>query len=82
MIGLHVGAVAILYGTYTYVPPKHLAVHEGDVPPVAPAVACTFILSAQFFCIYAAVQFSRTFSQFSGVKMSSFENAMLTATKT
>jgi hypothetical protein len=81
MIGLYVGAVAIIYGAYTYVPPKHLAVHKGDVPPVAPAVACTFILSAQFFCLYAAVQFSRTFSQFSGVKMSAFENAMLTATK-
>merc|ERR1740127_110160 len=37
MIGLYVGAVAIIYGAYTYVPPKHLAVHEGDVPPVAPA---------------------------------------------
>jgi len=81
MIGLYVGACAIIYGAYTYVPPRELAVHEGDVPPVAPAVACTFILSAQFFCCYAAVQFSRTFSQFSGVKMSAFENAMLTATK-
>jgi len=81
MIGLYVGAVAIVYGAYSYVPPNELRVHEGDVPPVAPAVACTFILSAQFFCVYAAVQFARTFSQFSGVKMSAFENAMLTATK-
>jgi hypothetical protein len=81
MIGLYVGACAIIYGAYTYVPPKELAVHEGETPPVAPAVACTFILSAQFFICYACVQFSRTFSQFSGVKMSSFENAMLTATK-
>jgi len=81
MIGLYVGAVAIVYGAYSYVPPSELRVHEGDVPPVAPAVACTFILSAQFFCVYAAVQFARTFSQFSGVKMSAFENAMLTATK-
>jgi len=80
MIGLYVGVVAIIYGAVSYVPPKELAVHEGDVPPVAPAVACTMILSAQYFCLYAAVQFSRTFSQFSGLKMSAFENAMLTAT--
>jgi hypothetical protein len=81
MIGLYIGAVAIVYGAYTYVPPEELRVHDGDVPPVAPAVACTFILSAQFFCCYAAVQISRTFSQFSGAKMSAFENAMLTACK-
>jgi len=81
MIGLYVGAVAIVYGAYTYKPPKDLAVHEGDVPPVAPAVACTFLLSGFFFCTYALVQFSRTFSQFSGAKMSAFENAMLTACK-
>ena len=35
--GLYVGAVAIVYG---------LAIHDGDVLPVAPAVSCTFILSA------------------------------------
>jgi len=80
MIGLYAGAVGIIYGAINYVPPKELAVHDGDIPPVAPAVACTMILSAQFFCLYAAVQVSRTFSQFSSVKMSSFENAMLTAT--
>jgi len=80
MIGLYVGAVCIIYGAINYVPPQHLRVHAGDIPPVSPAVACTMILSAQFFLVYAAVQFSRTFSQFSGVKMSKFENAMMTAT--
>jgi hypothetical protein len=79
MIGLYVGVIAIIYGAVTYKPPKELAVH-GETPPVAPAVACTMILSGQYFCLYAAVQFARTFSQFSGVKMSAFENAMLTAT--
>ena len=38
------------------------------------------ILSAQFFILYAPVLFPRAFSQFSAVKMSKFENAMLTAT--
>ena len=55
---------------------------EGDIPPVALAVACTFIFSAQFFICYAAVQASRTFSQFTGAKMSAFENVTLTAVQT
>jgi len=81
MIGLYVGAVSIVYGAYTYVPPKELAVHGDETPPVAPAVACTFLLSGFFFCAYAAVQLARTVSQFTGAKMSAFENAMLTAVK-
>jgi len=81
MIGLYVGAVAIVYGAITYVPPQELRVHEGEIPPPAPAVACTFILSAQFFLCYFCVQVSRTVSQFTSAKMSSFENAMLTAVK-
>jgi hypothetical protein len=81
IIGLYVGAVAIVYGAYSYEPPQELRVHEGDIPPPAPAVACTFLLSGFFFCTYFIVQCSRTYSQFSGAKMSSFENAMLTAVK-
>ena len=81
MIGLYVGAVAIVYGAYSYVPPQELRVHDGEIPPVAPAVACTFLLSGFFFCTYALVQAARTYSQFTGAKMSAFENAMLTAVK-
>ena len=82
VVGLYVGAVAIVYGAYTYFPPRGLAIHDGDVLPVAPVVACTFVVSAQFFCYYAAVVFDRTFTQFSGQKFSShFEEAMLTAAK-
>jgi len=81
MIGLYVGAVAIVYGAYNYVPPQELRVHDGEIPPVAPAVACTFLLSGFFFCTYALVQAARTYSQFTGAKMSAFENAMLTAVK-
>merc|ERR1719252_32185 len=37
MIGLYVGAICIIYGTYTYVPPK--GSWPGDkIPPVSPAV--------------------------------------------
>merc|ERR1719453_1061665 len=79
MIGLYAGAIAIIYGAYNYEPPEELRVHKGELPPVMPAVACTFLLSSFFFCTYAVVQVSRTYSQFTGQSMSSFENAMLTA---
>ena len=39
-LGLYVGTIAIVYGAYTYVPPKDLAIHAGDVLPVAPAATC------------------------------------------
>merc|ERR1719252_131425 len=81
MIGLYVGAVAIIYGTVTYVPEKELAVH-GELPPVAPAVACTMILSVQFFMVYAFLNFARTWAQFTKTRFSKFEDAMLTAAQT
>jgi len=80
MIGLYVGALMIIYGAVTYEPPAGMSPHGGKTPPVAPAVACTMILACQFFVVYAGVQFSRTFTQFSGMKISKFENAMMTAT--
>jgi len=44
MICLYIGAICIIYGTYTYVPPA--GSWPGDtLPPVSPAVACTMILA-------------------------------------
>jgi len=80
MLFLYVGVIAIIYGIINYQPPAGLW-PEG-VPPVSPAVQCTVILSCQFFLVYAAVQFSRTFTQFSGVKTTKVEEAMITATHT
>merc|ERR1719235_1208546 len=80
MLGLYVGAICIVYGTVNYVPEKHLAVH-GELPPVSPAVQCTMILSTQFFLVYAAMQFARTWTQFTGMKTTKFEKAMDTATQ-
>merc|ERR1719482_2376086 len=79
MLGLYVGVVCVIYGIYTYVPPKGIW-PEGKDFPVSPAVQCTTILTCQYFVIYALVAFSRTFTQFSQTKMTKFENAMLTAT--
>merc|ERR1719335_258634 len=75
MIGLYVGAICIIYGTYTYVPPK--GSWPGDkVPPVSPAVACTMILASMYFIVYAGIQFGKTFQSFSGVQSSKLTGAL------
>jgi len=79
LVGLYVGVLCVIYGIYTFEPPK--GTWPGDkIPPVSPAVACVMILSCQYFLVYAGVQFAKTISEFSGTNMSSFEEAMLTAT--
>jgi len=79
MLFLYVGVVCIIYGIITYEPPKG-SWPGGEIPPVSPAVQCVMILSCQFFCVYAGVQFARSFTQLTGAKMTKFENAMSTAT--
>jgi len=79
LLGLYGGAIAIVYGTWTYVPPKGTW-PEGKGFPVAPAVQCTMILSMQFFVVYGLIQVARTWTQFTKMKMTKFENAMMTAT--
>merc|ERR1719262_513104 len=79
MLGLYVGVICVIYGIYTYEPPKGTW-PEGKTFEVSPAVQCTTILTCQYFVIYAAVQVSRTWTQFTGQKMSQFENAVMTAT--
>merc|ERR1719378_1832280 len=75
MIGLYIGAVVIIYGTYTYVPPK--GSWPGDkLPPVSPAVGCTMILSSMYFIVYAGIQFAKTFQSFSGVDSSKLTGAL------
>merc|ERR1719299_329616 len=75
MIGLYVGAICIIYGTYTYVPPK--GAWPGDkIPPVSPAVGCTMILATMYFIVYAGIQFGETFQSFSGVDSSKLKGAL------
>merc|ERR1719146_282379 len=75
MIGLYVGAICIIYGTYTYVPPK--GSWPGDsIPPVSPAVGCTMILASMYFLVYAGIQFGKTFQSFSGVDSSKLTGAL------
>merc|ERR1719380_305178 len=75
MIGLYVGAICIIYGTYTYVPPK--GSWPGDkIPPVSPAVGCTMILASMYFIVYAGIQFGETFKSFSGIETSKLTGAL------
>merc|ERR1719261_1112828 len=75
MIGLYIGVVCIIYGTYTYVPPA--GSWPGDrIPPVSPAVACTMILTSMYFIVYAGIQIGKTFQSFSGVNSSKLTGAL------
>merc|ERR1719456_82185 len=75
MIGLYVGAVCIIYGTYTYVPPA--GSWPGDkIPPVSPAVGCTMILASMYFLVYAGIQFGETFKTLSKIDSSKLTGAL------
>merc|ERR1719305_1252487 len=84
LVMLYGGALAVVYGIITYVPPKGIW-PEGKDFPVAPAVQCTINLSCQYFIVYGLIQVARTFTQFTGGnreghQMTKFENIMMTAT--
>merc|ERR1719387_307507 len=51
LLMLYVGALGVVYGICTFVPPKGVW-REGKKFPGAPAVQCTMILSCQFFIVY------------------------------
>merc|ERR1719299_348239 len=75
MIALYIGAISLIYGTYTYKPPA--GSWPGDkIPPVSPAVACTMILTSMYFFVYAGIQFGKTFESFSGVDSSKLTGAL------
>merc|ERR1719355_567946 len=79
LLGLYGGALGVAYGIVTYVPPKGIWPAGKDFP-VAPAVQCTISLSIQYFTVYGLIQVARTWTQFTKMKMTKFENAMMTAT--
>jgi len=79
LLGLYGGALAVAYGIVTYKPPAGTW-PEGKEFHVAPAVQCTMILSFQYFTVYGLIQIARTWTQFTKVRTTKFENAMMTAT--
>merc|ERR1719331_2934182 len=75
MIGLYVGTVSIIYGTYTYKPPA--GSWPGDkIPPISPAVECTMILTSMYFIVYAGIQAGKTLQSFSGIDSSKLTGAL------
>merc|ERR1719359_2273901 len=76
LIALYVGAIVVIYGTYNYVPPAGSSPFGDKIPPVAPAVACTMILTSMYFLVYAGIQFGKTFQSFSGVDSSKLTGAL------
>merc|ERR1719191_825739 len=82
LLMLYVGALGVVYGICTFVPPKGVW-PEGKKFPVAPAVQCTMILSCQYFIVYGGMQVARTWTQFTSMAAnftSKVESALLTAT--
>merc|ERR1719181_2037352 len=79
LLMLYVGALGVVYGIITFKPPPGTW-PEGKKFPVAPAVQCTISLACQYFIVYGGMQIARTWTQFTGMKMTKFENAMMTAT--
>jgi len=87
LLMLYVGALGVVYGICTFVPPAGTW-PEGKKFPVAPAVQCTMILSCQYFLVYGGMQIARSWTQFSQYYFNDFganftskaEAALLTAT--
>merc|ERR1719316_2536627 len=82
LIGLYIGAIVVIYGTYNYVPPAGSSPFGDKLPPVAPAVACTMILTSIYFAVYAGIQIGKTFQSFSGVDSSKLTGALQGAIST
>merc|ERR1719395_215897 len=75
MIGLYIGTISIIYGTYTYKPPA--GSWPGDkIPPISPAVDCTMILTSMYFIVYAGIQAGKTLQSFSGIDSSKLTGAL------
>jgi len=87
LLMLYGGVLAVVYAICTFVPPAGTW-PEGKKFPVAPAVQCTMILSAQYFLVYGGIQVARSWTQFSqayftgvGANFTSkAETALMTAT--
>merc|ERR1719191_1756883 len=82
LLMLYGGALAVVYGIITYVPPAGIW-PEGKKFPVAPAVQCTIILSCQYFIVYGGIQIAKTWQSFTNVGqhwIRGVEHALDTAT--
>merc|ERR1719421_436104 len=75
MIFLYIGALIVVFGIITYKPPK--GSWPGDkIPPPAPAVACTIILTCVYFLVYAGIQIGKTVQSLTNINSSKLTGAL------
>lgn len=80
MAGLYGGLAGIIYGINTYLPPGETKL--GDLPPPAPAVMCTMIVSVLFFSIQLIIAACRTYTEATGKEFARVVSVMNAAATT
>lgn len=80
LAGLYGGVAGVIYGTCTYLPPGETEL--SNLPPPAPAVMCTMIISVLFFATQLVIAFCRTYSEATGRDFSRIVSVMNAAATT
>jgi len=80
MVGLYGGLAGVIYGICTYMPPGVTSLNQ--LPPPAPAVACTMILAILFFLIQLIIVICRSYSDFTGTELPKVTKMMTGAAST
>lgn len=80
MAGLYGGLAGIIFGINTYLPPGET--NLDDLPPPAPAVMCTMIVSVLFFAVQLIIAACRTYTEATGHDFSRVVGVMNAAATT
>merc|ERR1719265_1025844 len=78
MAGLYGGLAGIIYGINTYLPPGEDKL--ADLPPPAPAVMCTMMISVLFFAVQLVIAACRTYTEATGKDFSRVVGVMNAST--
>merc|ERR1719174_1600774 len=80
LAGLYGGLAGIIFGINTYLPPGETKLE--DLPPPAPAVMCTMMISVLFFSVQLIIAACRTYTEATGKDFSRIVGVMNAATTT
>jgi len=80
MLCLYGGLAGIIYGINTYLPPGETELSK--LPPPAPAVACTMIISVLFFGTQLVIAACRTYTEATGTDFAKVVGVMNAAAST
>jgi len=81
LLGMYGGVGGVIVGICIYQPPA--GTWPGDkIPPPAPAVMCTMLMSVGFFAVYLFVAASKSFTELTGRSTAKLEQVMLGAART